>query len=66
MSDFDSKVDQAKGKVKQAAGDLTDNDDLKREGKIDEASGNAKGKLEELKDKAEDTVDAVKDKFTKN
>ena len=43
MSDMDSKLDQAKGKVKQAAGDLTDNVDLKREGKIDEASGNAKG-----------------------
>jgi uncharacterized protein YjbJ (UPF0337 family) len=64
MSDIDSKMDQAKGKVKQAAGDLTGNDDLKREGKIDEGSGNAKGKLEDAKDKAEDAVDAVKDKLT--
>ena len=64
MSDMDSKLDQTKGKVKQAAGDLTGNDDLKREGKVDEASGNAKGKLEDVKDKAEDAVDAVKDKLT--
>ena len=64
MSDMDSKLDQAKGKVKQAAGDLTGNDDLKREGKVDEASGNAKAKLEDVKDKAEDAVDAVKDKLT--
>ena len=64
MSDMDSKLDQAKGKVKQAAGDLTGNDDLKREGKVDEASGNAKGKLADVKDKAEDAVDAVKDKLT--
>ncbi len=64
MSDMDSKLDQAKGKVKQAAGDLTGNDDLKREGKVDETSGNAKGKLEDVKDKAEDAVDAVKDKLT--
>jgi uncharacterized protein YjbJ (UPF0337 family) len=66
MSDIDSKMDQAKGRVEQAAGDLTDNDDLKREGKLDEASGNAKGKLEEIKDKAEDAVDAVKDKLSRN
>ena len=63
MSDMDSKIDQAKGKVKQAAGDLTGDDDLRREGKVDEASGNAKGKLEEVKDKAEDAVDAAKDKL---
>jgi uncharacterized protein YjbJ (UPF0337 family) len=66
MSDMDSKIDQAKGKVKQAAGDLTDDDDLRREGKVDEASGKAKGKLEEVKDKAEDAVDAVKDKLEGN
>jgi uncharacterized protein YjbJ (UPF0337 family) len=64
MSEADSKFDQAKGKVKQAAGDLTGDDDLRREGKVDEASGKAKGKLEEVKDKAEDAVDAVKDKLT--
>ncbi len=64
MSDMDGKMDQAKGKVKQAAGDLTGDDDLKREGKVDEASGTAKGKLEEAKDKAEDVVDAMKDKVT--
>ena len=64
MSDMDSKLDQAKGKVKQAAGDLTGDDDLKREGKADHASGTAKGKLEEVKDKAEDAVDTLKDKVT--
>jgi uncharacterized protein YjbJ (UPF0337 family) len=64
MSDADGTMDQAKGRVKQAAGDLTGNDDLKREGKVDEASGKAKGKLEEAKDKAEDAIDAVKDKLT--
>ena len=38
----DGKIDQAKGKVKQAVGDLTGNDKLKAEGKIDETVGNAK------------------------
>ena len=55
-------IDEAKGRVKQAAGNLTDNDDLKREGKVDEASGKAKGALDDLGDKAEGAVDAVKDK----
>jgi uncharacterized protein YjbJ (UPF0337 family) len=35
-------VDEAKGRVKEAAGDLTDNKDLKREGKIDRAAGSAR------------------------
>jgi uncharacterized protein YjbJ (UPF0337 family) len=38
----DGKIDQAKGKVKQAVGDLTGNDKLKAEGKIDETVGDAK------------------------
>ncbi len=55
-------IDQAKGRVKQAAGDLTDNDDLKNEGKADELTGKAKGVLDDVKDKAEDAMDSVKDK----
>jgi len=39
----DGKVDEAKGKVKQAVGDLTGNDRLKAEGQVDEAVGKAKG-----------------------
>jgi uncharacterized protein YjbJ (UPF0337 family) len=37
--EFDGKVDQLKGKVKQATGDLTDNENLHDEGVADEASG---------------------------
>jgi uncharacterized protein YjbJ (UPF0337 family) len=50
--------DQIKGKVKQAAGDLTGDNDLKREGKVDEASGT-------IKDKVADVADAVKDRLHK-
>ena len=38
----DGKIDQVKGKVKQAVGDLTGNDKLKTEGKVDEIVGDAK------------------------
>ena len=58
------QMDQAKGRVRQAAGDLTDNDDLKDEGKADEATGKAKGIVNDVRDKASDAIDAVKDKFT--
>ena len=58
--------DQVKGKVKQAVGDLTDNEDLKKEGKRDETAGDVKEFLEDVKDKADDVVDTVKDRITGN
>lgn len=36
------KMEDLKGRAKEAAGDLTDNDDLKREGKVDQASSKVK------------------------
>ena len=56
------EMDQAKGRVKQAAGDLTDDDSLKREGKVDEMAGKVKDKADDVKDKVEDVIDDVKDK----
>lgn len=58
-------IDKAKGKAKQAAGDLTGDKDLEREGKRDELVGKAKGLIGDLKDKAEDGMDAVKEKIDK-
>jgi uncharacterized protein YjbJ (UPF0337 family) len=49
-------TDDARGRIKEAAGDLTDNDDLKREGKVDRASGAAKDKLDEAADKVKGAV----------
>ena len=43
--------DQIKGRVKEAAGDLTDNDRLKREGKVDKVSGKVHEKVDQLKDR---------------
>jgi uncharacterized protein YjbJ (UPF0337 family) len=45
------EADQAKGRIKQAAGDLTDDKDLKREGKVDETAGKVKEGVDKLKDK---------------
>jgi uncharacterized protein YjbJ (UPF0337 family) len=49
-----SNADDAKGRLKEAAGDLTDNKDLKREGKVDRATGAAKDKLDKAADKVKD------------
>jgi uncharacterized protein YjbJ (UPF0337 family) len=45
-------MDDAKGRVKEAAGDLTDDDELKSEGKVDRASGKVKDAVGGLADKA--------------
>ena len=49
-----SETDKLTGRVKKAAGDLTDNDKLKREGQVDESKGKAKEKLDDAVDKVAD------------
>jgi uncharacterized protein YjbJ (UPF0337 family) len=53
------KTDQAKGRVKEAAGDLTNDDDLKREGKVERKAGEVKEKVGDAVDKVKDKVDDV-------
>jgi uncharacterized protein YjbJ (UPF0337 family) len=43
---MDGQVDKMKGRVKQAAGDLTNNKRLKREGKVDELRGEVKNRID--------------------
>lgn len=52
---MDEKMDELKGRAKEAAGSITDNKDLKREGKADQAAASVKNKVE-------NAVDSVKDK----
>ena len=49
-------VDKVKGRVKEAAGSLFDDDELKRKGRVDQKAGKAKEKVEELVDKAKEAV----------
>jgi uncharacterized protein YjbJ (UPF0337 family) len=51
----DKHVDEAKGRAKEAAGSLTDDKDLKNEGKVDQAKSSVK-----------DAADKVADKVTPN
>ena len=50
------KSDQLKGRVKEAAGALTGNKKLKREGKADQAVGKIKQKVEKVIDKVKETL----------
>jgi uncharacterized protein YjbJ (UPF0337 family) len=52
-------IDEAKGRTKEAAGDLTDDEKLKREGKIDRA-------VSSVKDTVDDVADKVKEKVGKD
>jgi len=52
----DGKVDDAKGRVKEAAGDLSGDQSLKNEGKVDKASGKAKDAVGDTADKVKDAV----------
>jgi uncharacterized protein YjbJ (UPF0337 family) len=63
VSDARSKSDDLKGRAKEAVGDLTDNPDLKREGKADRAAGKVKEVVSDAKDRLEDAVDNVRDKI---
>jgi uncharacterized protein YjbJ (UPF0337 family) len=63
---MEGKMDEFKGRAKEAAGDLTDDDELKREGKADKAGGKGKQFLESAKDKGEDLIDKVKDKINRD
>ncbi len=60
---MDGTQDDVKGRVKEAAGDLLDDDDMKQEGKTDRASGKAKNVVADLADKAEEGIDKVKEKL---
>lgn len=55
------KTDEAKGRVKEAAGDLTGNKDLEREGKMDQAGATVKKKTGETVDKTKEALDDVLD-----
>jgi uncharacterized protein YjbJ (UPF0337 family) len=46
--------DEATGRVKEAAGDLTGDEGLQREGEIEQTEGKVKGAVDSVGDKAKD------------
>jgi uncharacterized protein YjbJ (UPF0337 family) len=49
--------DEAEGRIKEAAGDLTGDKNLQREGKVDQTEGKAKDLVEDASEKVKDTLD---------
>lgn len=56
----DHKAEEMKGRVKEAAGDLTDDESMKREGRIDRGSAAAKKAIDKVSDKLKDAVESHK------
>jgi uncharacterized protein YjbJ (UPF0337 family) len=69
---MDPKIEEATGRVKEAAGALTGNDDLKAEGAAEQASAKAqqtlddaaKGAVQNVAGAAEGAIDSIKDKLS--
>jgi uncharacterized protein YjbJ (UPF0337 family) len=57
-----SNWDEAKGRVKEAVGDLKKDDDLKAEGKTDQAAGKVKDAVDKTAEKVKETFDKATDR----
>ena len=51
-----ANMDELKGRTKEAAGDLTGDEDLQREGKVDQTKGKAKKTIDEVSEKVKGFV----------
>lgn len=58
---MNSFSDKLKGKVKQGVGDLTDNEKMQSEGKLDEVTGHIKERTEDIKHDASATLNRTLD-----
>jgi uncharacterized protein YjbJ (UPF0337 family) len=58
----DGTTDDLKGRAKKAAGELTDDESLKNEGRVDRASGSVKDAVGGVADKAKDVIRGDKDR----
>jgi uncharacterized protein YjbJ (UPF0337 family) len=50
----DKNIDEGKGRLKEAAGALTGDDRMKREGKVDQAKSTVKDAVDKVADKITD------------
>jgi len=53
----DKHTDEAMGRIKEAAGSLTDDDQLKQEGREDRAASSVKDTVDQVADKIKEAVD---------
>jgi uncharacterized protein YjbJ (UPF0337 family) len=60
--DMGENIDEAKGRTKEAAGDLTDDESLKNEGRVDKAVSDVKEKVDDVADKVKERIGGRDDK----
>ncbi|MEO8966366.1 MAG: CsbD family protein [Solirubrobacteraceae bacterium] len=53
----DKNVDEGKGRIKEAAGSLTDDESLKNEGKADQAKSSVKDAVDKVADTTKNVLD---------
>ncbi len=56
MGGMDANMDEAKGRMKEAAGDIMDDDKLKKEGKADRMGATIKEKAGDMVEKGKDMI----------
>lgn len=61
-----NKTEELGGKAKEAVGGAAGDEDLRKEGKADQAKAGLKDAAEKVKDAVGDAADKVKDVFRKN
>jgi uncharacterized protein YjbJ (UPF0337 family) len=65
QDEIEGKAEALKGKIKQAAGDLTDDEQLKEEGQVDEAAGKAQDAVGYGRRKVGEAVEKIGDAIKK-
>ena len=54
MADFQNKAEELGGKAKEAAGNLTNNDEMRNEGRGEQSKAEIKQGMDNARDKAEE------------
>ena len=65
QDELEGKAEAIKGKAKQAAGDITDNEDLRNEGVTDEAAGEAQEAFGKARRKVGEAIEDVGESIKK-
>jgi uncharacterized protein YjbJ (UPF0337 family) len=60
----DHRAQEAKGRAKEAVGNLTDRDDLVRKGRADRSKADLKRTAGDLKHRIRDTLDKLRDRVS--
>ena len=56
MGGMDANMDEAKGRMKEAAGDIMDDDKMKKEGKADRIGATVKEKAGDMVEKGKEMI----------